>query len=38
VIRVGGSTGVSHAVVTDEDGGAVASGMGTIFIRRKARD
>jgi uncharacterized protein (TIGR00369 family) len=38
VIRAGGSTGVSSAVVTAEDGSAVASGMGTIFIRRKPKN
>jgi uncharacterized protein (TIGR00369 family) len=37
VIHAGGSTGVAYAVVTDQDGTAVASGMGTIFIRRKAK-
>lgn len=37
VIRTGGSTGVSSAVVTADDGSAVASGMGTIFIRRKSK-
>ncbi|MDQ8728197.1 PaaI family thioesterase [Bradyrhizobium sp. LHD-71] len=37
VIRAGGSTGVSSAVVTAEDGSAVAGGMGTIFIRRKPK-
>jgi uncharacterized protein (TIGR00369 family) len=37
VIKVGGSTGVSQAVVKAEDGSVVASGMGTIFIRRKPK-